>query len=75
MTQFDLETLNIAFYGNQTKSMEDGIYTIYDSQNNIYQQYNLYEIKDDFDELLYEVKENRNGNIDFSKSFQIITQQ
>jgi len=75
MTQFDLETLNIAFYGNQTKSMEDGIYTIYDTQNNIYQQYNLYEIKDDFDELLYEVKENRNGNIDFSKSFQIITQQ
>jgi len=70
-----LETLNIAFYGNQTKSMEDGIYTIYDPQNNIYQQFNLYEIKDEFDNLLFEVKQNRGENIDFSKSFQLITQQ
>ena len=75
VTQYDLETLNIAFYGNQTKSMEDGIYTIYDPQNNIYSQFNLYEIKDEFDNLLFEVKQNRGENIDFSKSFQLITQQ
>lgn len=75
ITQYDLETLNIAFYGNQTKSLQDGIYTIYDPQNNIYQQFNLYEIKDDFNNLLYEVKESRGDNIDFSKSFQTITQQ
>ena len=74
-TQYDLETLNIAFYGNQTKSMEDGIYTIYDPQNNIYSQFNLYEIKDEFDNLLFEVKQNRGDNIDFSKSFQLITEQ
>jgi hypothetical protein len=55
--------------------MEDGIYTIYDPQNNIYQQFNLYEIKDEFDNLLFEVKQNRGENIDFSKSFQLITQQ
>jgi len=75
VTQYDLETLNIAFYGNQTKSMEDGIYTIYDPQNNIYSQFNLYEIKDEFDNPLYEVKQNRGDNIDFSKSFQLITTQ
>ena len=75
VTQYDLETLNIAFYGNQTKSMEDGIYTIYDPQNNIYSQFNLYEIKDEFDNPLYEVKQNRGENIDFSKSFQLITTQ
>jgi len=75
VTQYDLETLNIAFYGNQTKSMEDGIYTIYDSQNNIYSQFNLYEIKDEFDNPLYEVKQNRGENIDFSKSFQLIAAQ
>ena len=46
-----------------------------DVQNNIYQQFNLYEIKDDFNNLLYEVKQNRNENIDFSKSFQNITEQ
>jgi len=75
VSQYDIDTLGIALYGNQTKSMEDGIYTIYDAQNNIYQQYNLYEIKDDFNNLLYEVKDNRGTNIDFSKSYQNITAQ
>jgi hypothetical protein len=65
----DLDTLGIALYGNQTKSIEDGIYTIYDYQNNIYQQYNLYEIRDEFNALLYEVRQNRGANIDFSKNF------
>ena len=32
----DISTLAIALYGNQTKSMEDGIYTIYDKEDNIY---------------------------------------
>jgi hypothetical protein len=65
----DIDTLGIALYGNQTKSIEDGIYTIYDTANNIYQQYNLYEIRDEFNALLYEVKQNRGDNIDFSKNF------
>ena len=60
-------------YGNQTKSMDDGIYTVYDSDNNIYKQYNLYEIKDQFNNLLYEVKQDRGDNIDFSKNFSNIT--
>ena len=59
----------IALYGNQTKSIDDGIYTIYDSANNIYKQYNLFEVRDQFNELLYEVRQDRNNNIDFSKSF------
>jgi hypothetical protein len=65
----DISTLAIALYGNQTKSIEDGIYTIYDSNNNIYKQYNLYEIKDQFNALLYEVRQDRGENIDFSKAF------
>jgi hypothetical protein len=69
----DISTLAIALYGNQTKSIDDGIYTIYDSQNNIYKQYNLYEIKDQFNELLYEVRQDRGTNIDFSKAFNNIT--
>ena len=70
----DFSTLAIALYGNQTKSMDDGIYTIYDANNNIYQQYNLYEIRDQFNTLLYEVRQNRGDNIDFSKNFTNITQ-
>lgn len=69
----DISTLAIALYGNQTKSIEDGIYTIYDSNNNIYKQYNLYEIKDQFNTLLYEVRQDRGENIDFSKAFNNIT--
>lgn len=69
----DISTLAIALYGNQTKSIEDGIYTIYDSNNNIYKQYNLYEIKDQFNTLLYEVRQDRGANIDFSKAFNNIT--
>jgi hypothetical protein len=46
MVENDIQTLAIALYGNQTKSIDDGIYTIYDANNNIFRQYNLYEIYD-----------------------------
>ncbi len=59
--------------GNQTKSLEDGIYTIYNFGNQIYRQYNLYEIRDEFNDLLYEVRQDRDDNIDFSKNFNNIT--
>ena len=72
--EHDFSTLAIALYGNQTKSMDDGIYTLYDNANNIYKQYNLYEIRDQFNELLYEVRQDRGNNIDFSKNFTNITQ-
>ena len=73
MVEYDISSLAIALYGNQTKSIDDGIYTIYDSQNNIYRQYNLYEVRDQFNALLYEVRQNRGDNIDFSKNFTTIT--
>jgi len=69
MVEHDISTLAIALYGNQTKSIDDGVYTIYDNENNIYKQYNLYEIRDQFNELLYEVRQDRGTNIDFSKAF------
>ena len=73
MVEYDISSLAIALYGNQTKSIDDGIYTIYDTENNIYRQYNLYEIRDQFNALLYEVRQNRGNNIDFSKNFTTIT--
>ena len=74
IAEHDISTLAIALYGNQTKSIDDGIYTLYDTQNNIYKQYNLYEIRDQFNSLLYEVRQDRGNNIDFSKNFTNITQ-
>jgi len=74
IVEHDISTLALALYGNQTKSMQDGIYTIYDSNNNIYKQYNLYEIRDQSNSLLYEVRQDRGNNIDYSKNFTNITQ-
>jgi hypothetical protein len=74
MVEHDASTLAIALFGNQTKSMDDGIYTLYNEQNLIYKQYNLYEIRDSLNKLLFEVRENRGTDIDYSKNFNNITQ-
>ena len=73
MVEHDATTLANALYGNQSKAISSGIYTIYDNNNNIYRQYNLYEIKDDFNETLYEIRENR-PDIDETLNFDTITQ-
>jgi hypothetical protein len=73
LVENDVETLAYALFGNQSKSLEDGIYTIYNFNNQIYKQYDLYEIKDKFTgKPLFEVREQRT-NIDFSKNFSTIT--
>jgi hypothetical protein len=73
MVEYDNETIAYALYGNQSKSLEDGIYTVYNFSNQIYKQYNLYEVKDRFTGVpLFEVKEQRN-NIDFTKNFTNVT--
>ncbi len=72
MVEHDASTLANALYGNQTKAVSSGIYTIYDNNNNIYKQYNLYEVKDEFNETLYEVREQRT-DIDETLNFDTIT--
>jgi hypothetical protein len=73
MVEHDDETLAYALYSNQTKSLEDGIYTIYNFGNEIYRQYNLYEVKDKFNgKPLYEVREQKQ-TIDPTKDFDNIT--
>jgi hypothetical protein len=69
MVEYDTESLAVGLFGNQSKSLEDGIYTIYNFNNDIYKQYTLFEVKNVFTGIpLYEVREQRT-NIDFSKSF------
>ena len=67
MVDYDLETLNIALYGEQSKSIDDGIYTLYNFDNSIFAQYDLYEIRNDTGEKLYEVRKRRT-TIDPNKS-------
>jgi hypothetical protein len=73
MVEHDASTLAHALYGNQSKAVTPGIYTIYDNNNSIYKQYNLYEIKDDVNETLYEVREKRT-DIDETLNFDTITE-
>jgi len=73
MVEHDTTTLAHALYGNQSKAVSQGIYTIYDNNNNIYRQYNLYEVKDEFNETLYEVREERT-DIDETLNFDTITE-
>lgn len=69
IVEHDVETLAYGIFGNQTKSVEDGIYTIYNFNNDIYKQWDLYEIKDEISgKPLFEVREERTG-IDFTKQF------
>jgi hypothetical protein len=69
MVEHDLETIAYGLYGAQSKSLEDGVYTQYNFDYEIYKQYNLFEIKDEFTgQPLFEVKEPRD-NIDFDKNF------
>jgi hypothetical protein len=73
MVEHDSSTLAYALYGNQSKAVSSGIYTIYDNNNNIFKQYNLYEVKDEFNETLFEIRENKT-DIDETLNFDDITQ-
>ena len=73
MVEHDAATLALALYGNQSKAVSSGIYTIYDGANNIYKQFNLYEVKDEFNETLYEIREGRT-DIDQTLNFDDITE-
>lgn len=73
MVEHDIETLAFAMFGNQTKSLDDGVYTIYNFNNDIYKQYNLYEIKDVYTGTpLFEVRESLKF-VDFTKTFNTVT--
>ena len=75
MVEHDASTLAHALYGNQSKALNSGIYTIYDKNNNnaIYKQFNLYEVKDDLNETLYEIREEKT-DIDQTLNFDDITE-
>lgn len=75
MVEHDASTLAHALYGNQSKALNSGIYTIYDKNNSnaIYKQFNLYEVKDDLNETLYEIREEKT-DIDQTLNFDDITE-
>lgn len=67
IVEYDIDTLAIGLFGAQSRSIDDNIYTIYDRNNNIYKQYDLFEIKNNLGDTTFEVRRPRT-EIDFSKS-------
>jgi hypothetical protein len=73
LVEHDIETLAIGIFGNQAKNIKNGTRTYYDSDDQIYKQYNEYVIKDTYNnESLYEVKLERD-QIDFTQELSNIT--
>ena len=64
-----IDTLSDYIAGEQIKDVDNGILTYYDENRVIIKQFNIYEIKDDVNNVpLYEVKEKRT-NIDETQNF------
>ena len=67
LVEYDVETLAYMLYGEQVKNVDDGVYTVYDFDGNIYKQYDLYEQKVSLTDSNYEIRRLRD-NIDFNDS-------
>lgn len=70
-TDNDIESLATLVGGTTSRSIEDGIITIYDKDKNIVKQYDTYQVKNSNDEPIVYIKEERD-EIDSSKSLNVI---
>jgi len=60
MVEHTINTLAIGIYGNSTRDLETGVLTYFDTNNNIYRQYNLYTQKKLFTNGNIDLREERN---------------
>jgi hypothetical protein len=65
MVDQTVKTLSYGIFGNSTRDMETGVFSIFDENNNLYKQYNLLTRKKVF----------TNGNIDYKEERTIINNQ
>lgn len=67
LVENDIDTLALGLFGNQSLSVQDGVRTIYNDEDEIFKQFIEYDIKDEnSEEKLYEIRR-ENDTIDFSK--------
>jgi len=71
LTEYDLKKIALLVNGERTLNVGTGIENIYDESRNILAQSTLYDIKDEFENPLYKVKEN-NTTIDTTESWNSI---
>lgn len=69
MTTHDADTISYMLENSQLRDIDNGLITTYNDSGEIYHQSEHYTLKDQYTgEPVYEVKENRKNNIDFSQT-------
>ena len=69
MTTHDADTISYMLENSQLRDIDNGLITTFNDKNEIYHQSEHYTLKDQYTgDPVYEVKENRNNNIDFSQT-------
>lgn len=74
MVDQNVKTLSYALYGQSTRDLETGVYSIFTEEGFLYRQYNLLTRKKQFSDGNIDIKEER-VNIDRSQTFFNISQQ
>lgn len=69
MVEHDIETVTTMLEGSQVRSLDTGLITTFNNNDEIYSQSEVYTLKDEYTKNpVYEVKKNKKNNIDFSQS-------
>jgi len=68
MVDQTIKTLSYALYGNSTRDLENGVFSVFDEFGSLYRQYNLFTQKKRFSNGNVDVKENRTS-INLDQSF------
>jgi hypothetical protein len=68
MVDQSIKTLSYALYGQSTRDLETGVYSIFDEEGNLYRQYNLLTRKKQFENGNIDIKEERT-DIDTAQTF------
>lgn len=68
MVEHDAETLSYLLEGDQVRNLENGTFTIYNKDNEIYKQYETYTVKTRLGKPLYDIKKGKNI-VDTSQSY------
>lgn len=74
MVDQNIKTLSYGMFGNSTRDMETGLYSIFDENNNLYKQYNLLTVKKLFSNGNVDYKEQR-SSINYNQTFNDLSQQ
>jgi len=74
MVDQTVKTLSYGIFGNSTRDMETGLFSIFDENNNLYKQYNLLTRKKVFTNGNIDYKEQRTS-INYNQNFNDLSQQ